>query len=93
MAKKKSNDDSIMTRKEVKDELNKLIRIANTTPKMKPIQPRLGKESIPDNSKDTVEDLLNYLRVCLKYTIYDLECSRREVEWLKKLLKDNDIDV
>ena len=35
-------------------------------------------------------ELLDYLRVCIKYQIFDLEATRRENEYLRKLLEETD---
>jgi len=35
-----------------------------------------------------LQDTLDYLRVCIKYQLFDLEATRRENEYLKKLLED-----
>lgn len=37
---------------------------------------------------DHLQELLDYLRVCVKYTRFDLEATRRENKYLKKLLED-----
>jgi hypothetical protein len=39
---------------------------------------------------DTLQDSLDYLRVCIKYQQLDLEATRRENEYLRKLLGDKD---
>jgi len=40
-------------------------------------------------SISTLEELLDYLRVCIKYQAFDLEATRRENNYLKKLLEEN----
>ena len=40
-------------------------------------------------SIDTLQELLDYLRVCIKYQAFDLEATRRENEYLRKLLEEN----
>ncbi|HEG44403.1 MAG TPA: hypothetical protein ENH94_10180 [Phycisphaerales bacterium] len=39
-------------------------------------------------SMDQLQESLDYLRVCVKYLLFDLDATRRENEGLKKLLKD-----
>ena len=39
-------------------------------------------------SVDRLQESLDYLRVCIKYQIFDLEATRRENEHLKKLLDE-----
>jgi hypothetical protein len=38
---------------------------------------------------DKLEETLDYLRVCVKYQKFDLEATRRENEYLRKLLEDS----
>ncbi len=40
-------------------------------------------------SIDTLQELVDYLRVCIKYQTFDLEATRRENNYLKKLLEEN----
>lgn len=35
-----------------------------------------------------LEDSLEYLRVCVKYLLFDLEATRRENDYLKKIIED-----
>ena len=39
-------------------------------------------------SVDRLQESLDYLRVCIKYQIFDLEATRRENKYLKRLLDD-----
>lgn len=39
-------------------------------------------------SISTLQELLDYLRVCIKYQAFDLEATRRENEYLRKLLEE-----
>ena len=40
-------------------------------------------------SISTLQELLDYLRVCIKYQAFDLEATRRENQYLRKLLEDS----
>ena len=40
-------------------------------------------------SISNLQELLDYLRVCIKYQAFDLEATRRENEYLRKLLEEN----
>lgn len=42
-----------------------------------------------EKSIDSLQESLDYLRVCIKYQIFDLEATRRENEYLRKLLREN----
>lgn len=41
-------------------------------------------------SVDSLQESLDYLRVCIKYQLFDLEATRRENKYLRKLLEDKD---
>jgi transcriptional antiterminator len=40
------------------------------------------------NSFDRLQESLDYLRICIKYQRFDLEATRRENQYLRKLLED-----
>ena len=40
------------------------------------------------NSTNALQESLDYLRVSIKYILFDLEATRRENTYLKKLLSD-----
>jgi hypothetical protein len=42
-----------------------------------------------ENSINRLHELLDYLRVCIKYQAFDLEATRRENEYLRKLLEED----
>ena len=44
-------------------------------------------------SIDSLQESLDYLRVCIKYQIFDLEATRRENEYLRKLLEEQTIQL
>jgi hypothetical protein len=55
---------------------------------------QLAKQARNDNenlqkSMDRMQQSLDYLRVCIKYQIFDLEATRRENKYLRKLLEDS----
>ncbi len=41
-----------------------------------------------ENSINRLQELLDYLRVCIKYQAFDLEATRRENDYLRKLLEE-----
>ena len=43
-----------------------------------------------EKSVDTLQESLDYLRVCIKYQLFDLEATRRENAYLRRLLEDRD---
>ena len=42
------------------------------------------------NSVDNLQESLDYLRICVKYLLFDLEATRRENKYLRKLFEDKD---
>jgi len=43
-----------------------------------------------EKSIDSLQESLDYLRVCIKYQLFDLEATRRENAYLRKLLENAD---
>jgi len=41
-------------------------------------------------SVNSLQDSLDYLRLSIKYLLFDLEATRRENSYLRKMLEDND---
>ena len=40
-------------------------------------------------SMDTLQESLSYLRICIKYQLFDLEATRRENKDLRRRLEEN----
>lgn len=43
-------------------------------------------------SVDSLQESLDYLRICIKYQLFDLEATRRENRYLKELLEEKNRD-
>ena len=78
----------------LEDKLNELVKefgeISN--PKHKKLV-ELAKQAQDNRKKlqksiSTLQESLDYLRVCIKYQVFDLEATRRENTYLRKLLED-----
>jgi len=41
-------------------------------------------------SVDSLQESLDYLRICIKYQLFDLEATRRENEYLRGILEERD---
>ena len=41
-------------------------------------------------SVDSLQESIDYLRICIKYQLLDLEATRRENKYLRKLLEEKD---
>lgn len=87
MAKEKSKK---ITRQEVKEQLEKLTKQFQKLPTIKTRKP---KKPDVDMKLDSIQETIDYLRVCIKYNVFDLEASRREIAWLKKQNKELGGDV
>jgi len=48
-----------------------------------------NREKLQSNIRK-LQELLDYLRICIKYQMFDLEATRRENEYLRKLLEEKD---
>ena len=80
----------------LEDKLNELLKEFGGT--MEPKHHKLAElaKQAQDNRKqleksiDRLQELLDYLRVCIKYQVFDLEATRRENQYLRKLLEEND---
>ncbi|RKY23868.1 MAG: hypothetical protein DRP62_05020 [Planctomycetota bacterium] len=41
-----------------------------------------------EKSVNSLQESLDYLRICIKYQLFDLEATRRENKYLRKLLEE-----
>ena len=41
-------------------------------------------------SVDSLQESLDYLRICIKYQLFDLEATRRENRYLRRMLEEKD---
>lgn len=83
-----------MDESNLEDKLNELIKefgeavdpkhrkLANLAEEARASRKKLEK-SITD-----LQESLDYLRVCIKYQLFDLEATRRENKYLRKLLEE-----
>ena len=80
------------------NKLNELVKEfgANTNPQTQKLA-EIAKEAKDSHNQlkksiTNLQEVLDYLRVCIKYQAFDLEATRRENEYLKKLLEENNND-
>ena len=81
-----------MKQPNLEDKLNELVKEFGglADPQQKKLA-RLAKQA-QDNRKqleksvNSLQESLDYLRICIKYQIFDLEATRRENKYLKELL-------
>ena len=51
---------------------------------------RDSAKNVLQQKMDQISDSLDYLRLTVKYILFDLEATRRENEYLKKMISDDD---
>lgn len=87
-----------LRRPEIKEQLEILVGLFQKLPKskLKQLEKKINKiNKVNEKSitkQDSIQDTINYLRVCIKYSLLDIESLRREIIILKKLLKENGIN-
>jgi DNA repair protein RadC len=80
------------------NKLNELVKEigANSNPKTDKLADlaKQAKESHDQLKKsiNNLQEVLDYLRVCIKYQAFDLEATRRENTYLKKILEERNKD-
>lgn len=81
-----------MKQPNLEDKLNELVKEFGglADPQQKKLA-KLAKQA-QDNRKqleksvNSLQESLDYLRICIKYQIFDLEATRRENKYLRKML-------
>jgi len=83
-----------MNENDLKEQLDKLIEESSgsTDPQHKKLV-QLAKQAKANRAKleksiSSLQDSLDHLRVCIKYQLFDLEATRRENSYLRKLLEE-----
>ncbi len=79
----------------LEDKLNELVKAFGDTPGPQheklvnfAKQARANRKKL-EKSISSLHESLDYLRVCIKYQLFDLEATRRENTYLRKLLEDD----
>lgn len=85
-----------MDQANLEDRLNELVQAFGAMPDpqhhklaMLAKQARESQKHL-NKSVDSLQESLDYLRVCIKYQLFDLEATRRENAYLRRLLEDRD---
>jgi len=80
----------------LEDKLNELVKEFGevSTPQHRKLA-ELAKQAQNNRKKleksiNNLQESLDFLRVCIKYQVFDLEATRRENAYLRKLLEEND---
>ena len=86
----------VMNESGFEDKLNELVKefgaAANPQHKKLAILAKKAQNSQEklEKSVSSLQESLDYLRICIKYQLLDLEATRRENDYLRKLLKEKD---
>jgi hypothetical protein len=87
----------IMNSENFEDKLNELVKEFGWLAAPQPVKAAKGnrRESrssgAAERGADSLQDSLDFLRICIKYQRFDLEATRRENKYLKELLsREND---
>jgi len=85
-----------MDEADLADKLNELANEFGTAgdPRYKKLamlarQARESQKELQRNVQ-SLQELFDYLRICIKYQLFDLEATRRENAYLRKLLEEKD---
>ncbi|HUW19198.1 MAG TPA: hypothetical protein VMW16_07850 [Sedimentisphaerales bacterium] len=80
----------------LEDKLNELVQefgcIADPQHKKLAMLAKQARDSHKQLQKsvDRLQESLDYLRICIKYQLFDLEATRRENQYLRRLLEERD---
>lgn len=78
----------------LEEKLNELVKeLTGAAQPGKPATPAgkaKGNQKQIDKNVTGLADSLDYLRICIKYQLLDIEATRRENDYLRKLLRDKD---
>lgn len=84
-----------MNETELENQLKELVKEFGGAVDTQYIKLAMLAQKASDNRKklkksiDGLQESLDYLRVCIKYQLFDLEATRRENKYLRKLLEEN----
>ena len=80
----------------LEDKLNELVKeFGDTTNPQHTKLAKLAKQAQANRKKleksiNSLQESLDYLRICIKYQLFDLEATRRENKYLRRLLEEKD---
>ena len=78
----------------IEEKLNELVREFGGSIDPRHIKPATPAKQAQDNRKslqkniNSLQESLDYLRICVKYQMFDLEATRRENKYLRKRLNE-----
>jgi flagellar biosynthesis chaperone FliJ len=95
-------EDNVMDEAQLEDKLKELVKeFGGADPQYRKLailaqqasesQKKLEGSRIAgtQRSVNNLQESLDYLRICIKYQLFDLEATRRENEYLRRILGEN----
>jgi hypothetical protein len=85
-----------MNENKLEKQLKELVKQFGTEPSSKKEKlVKLANQASKDRQKlekslNRLQESIDYLRVCIKYQLFDLEATKRENKYLRKLLEERD---
>jgi len=86
-----------MDRSKLEGEVNDLVKefggVSNPQYKKLAVLAKKARDNHKELQKsvNSLQESLDYLRICIKYQLFDLEATRRENQYLRKLLEEKDL--
>ena len=79
----------------LEDRLNKLVKELTGVAEPRGMKSAMPGKEIRDSEPsakdiDSLQESLDYLRICVKYQLFDLEATRRENKFLRRLLEERE---
>lgn len=75
----------------IEEKINELVKEFSGAPRPNtvriiPVGKKQTQNKPAKKTANSLQESLNYLRVCIKYQIFDIEATRRENKYLRKML-------
>ena len=79
----------------LEDRLNELVKELTGVAEPRGTRSAMPGKEIQDSKPstkdmDSLQESLDYLRICVKYQLFDLEATRRENKYLRQLLEERE---
>jgi uncharacterized FlaG/YvyC family protein len=88
--------DELRNESELENKLNELVKEVSGMNDPQNVKLAMLAQQARDSQKklqksvDRLQESLDYLRVCIKYQLFDLEATRRENNYLRKMLEEKE---
>ena len=85
----------MMNEVKLEDRLNELVKELTGVAEPRDIKSAMPGKEVQDSEpsakeRDSLQESLDYLRICVKYQLFDLEATRRENKYLRQLLEERE---